>query len=235
MLKIPKDLYLDGNKFMTDAYDRLAAKLSVMKNNGGNSLFTMTGCEPGVGTTATAISTAVSLAMAKHSVLLVDADMRKPSSQKRLNQNVRYGLSDFLTDDIDFQDATGHTNFEYLDYMSCGNKLDNPVMLINSAVFDEFLDYLKSSYDYVVFDTPSLNATVDAGVIASKTSGVVLVAGYLQTRTSQINAAKKELVQLNANILGIILNNIPKSKYKRFVGFYDYFEANQSKKPKQQR
>ena len=234
MQQIQIDLYENQNVFVTDAYDRFAAKLSMTKKTSGENLFTISGCSPGVGTTTIAINTAISLALAKRKVLLVDADMRKNSYIKRLNLGLQYGLSDYLMEAASYDDVVCTTNFEYLEYISCGSKLNNPVMLLNSPKFDEFLAFANENYDYVIFDSPTLNATVDAGVLASKTFGVILVAGYMQTRTNQISAAKKELDQLNANIMGIILNNIHKKRYKRYVEYYNHFskaeKKNKSKK-----
>jgi len=232
MQKILIDVYKDINSLVTDAYDRFAAKITIIKETKGENLFTISGCEPGVGTTTIAINTAVSLAAAKRKVLLVDADMRKRPQTKRLNTDLKYGLSDYLMDTVGFDDAECSTNIEHLTYISCGSKLDNPVMLLSSAKFDDFLAFVRSKYDYIIFDSPTLNATVDAGILASKTSGVVLVAGYMRTRTNQIRAAKKELEQLNANIIGIILNNIPRNKFKRYVEHYNHFKKIADRKPK---
>jgi len=224
-----KDIYIEKNTFMIDAFDRFAAKLSNFKNNNGCNLFTISGCEPGVGTTTVAINTSIALAMGKRRVLLVDSDMRKHSINKRLNQNILLGLSDYLMDMADYNNTALSTNIEYLDYMPCGGMLENPVMLLSSYTFDDFILFIKKHYEYVVFDSPTLNATVDAGILASKTDGIILVAGYKRTRTDQIRAAKKELGQLNANIIGVLFNNIPKSKYKRYVKYYNHYKNGHEK------
>ena len=223
MQRIHIDLYRDSNVFVTDAYDRLISKIPVMKETKGYKLFTISGCAPEVGTTTIAINIATSLALSGRATLLVDADIRKGLAAKRLNQDLECGMSDYLLGKVECSDAICSTNIEKLSYLACGKENGNPVMLFNSAQFDSFIEMVSSMYDYVIFDSPTLNAAVDAGIIAEKTSGVILVAGYMQTKMAQIRAAKQELEQLNANIIGILLNNVPRKKYKRYVGNYDYF------------
>lgn len=232
MQQIHIELYRDANVFVTDAYDRLISKIPVLKETKGYKLFTISGCEPSVGTTTIAINIATSLAISKRSTLLVDTDIRKGHRGKRLNEGVECGLSDYLLGKVELSEALCKTNFEHMHYISCGKAIENPVMLLNSKQFEVFIDKISSQYEYVIFDSPTLNATVDAGIIAAKTSGVILVAAYMQTRMAQIRSAKRELEQLEANIIGVLLNNVPKNRYKRYVENYDYFAEKAFEKQK---
>jgi len=223
MQQIYIDLYRDANPFVTDAYDRVISKIPIMKAQQGYKLFTLSGCEPGVGTTTIAINIAASLAAAGWNTLLVDADIRKGPQAKRLNQGLTRGLSDYLTGRSEFSEIVCGTTCEYLNYIACGERTESPSTLFNSVQFDRFIEHITEEYDYAIFDSPTQNAAVDAGIIARKTSGVILVAGYMQTRMAQIRAARRELARLNANVIGIMLNRVPRTKYQRYVGNYDYF------------
>ena len=233
MQKVEIDFYKDSNPVINDAYDRLISRIPLLKQNSGNGLFTVTGCEPGVGSTTIAISIAVSLACSGWKTLLVDADMRKGPKQKRLSAEVQMGLSDCLEGKAGFTEVTCETNIEHLYYLSCGGETASPVVLLNSTNMDKFIALISESYDYVIFDSSSLNTTIDAAIISAKTSGAILVAEYMQTKRMKIEMAIRELEQTGAGVIGIVLNNVAKKDYKRYIENYDYFEANKRrKKPK---
>lgn len=217
------DFYRDPNPVVNDAYDRLMAKIPLIKAKTGSNLFTISGCEPGVGATTIAISISVSLSSSNWRTLLVDSDIRKDPHTKRLSQGIRCGLADYLMQQADLADIVCSTNIDKLHYISCGTLTENPVTLLNSSCLDKFIEEVASKYDYVIFDSPSLNATVDAAIIASKASGAILVAGHLQTKKGKVQSAVQEIERTGASVLGIVLNNIGRKEYKRYVENYDYF------------
>ena len=219
-------LYKDESAIINDAYDRIVSKIMISKQKSGSGLFTVSGCDPNVGATTTAINIAISLADANWKTLFVDSDIRKGSDSKRLAQSTQYGLSDLLSGETGLEETLCATNIENLHYLPCGNLTSRSMPLISSETFDNVLGTLDKLYDYIIFDSPSLNTTADAAIIASKTAGTILVAGYMQTKTSHIKQAKIELDQLDAHLVGIILNSVPKKDYRRYVSNFDYFIKN---------
>lgn len=217
------DLYKHQNPVVNDAYERLVTGIHLQKKKNNFNLFTITSCEPDVGTTTIAISLAISLATAGRKTLLVDTDMRKGANYKRLNQEIELGLSEHLAENASLEAILCETNFLNLKYISSGKKPDSPSDIFLSQKFDDFLDTVKAAYDYVIFDSPSLNAAVDGGIVASKTSAVLLVARQYKTKKSQVKAAKRELKNVGANLLGIVINHVDQKEYKRYLKSYDYF------------
>ena len=224
------EFYQDKNPLVNDAYDRLISKIPLLKQTQGYSLFTVTGCEPGVGSTTIAISIAVSMAKSGWKTLLVDADIRKGADKKRLSADVERGLSEYLSGAAALQDVICETNVTALHYIACGTESDSPVTLLNSEALSIFMKFVAEQYDYVIFDSPSLNTTIDAAIIASKTSGAILVAGYMQTKKAKIEVALRELEQTGANLIGIVLNNVSKKDYRRYIENFDYFMKMKKKK-----
>lgn len=218
------DLYRHKNPIVNDAYDRLVAGIHLQKRNNGYSSFTITGCEPGAGATTIAISLAVSMALSGWKTLLIDTDMKKSSSYKRLNQEIKLGLSHYFAGEASLESIICDTNHANLHYIASGELNANAVELLCSQSFDVFLSRVKERYDIAIFDTPSLNAAVDAGILSSKTDAVILVARHDKTKVTQVRAAKRELDNVGANLLGIILNHVSKPEYKRFLKNYDYFK-----------
>jgi capsular exopolysaccharide synthesis family protein len=217
------ELYRHQNVVVNDAYDRLVAGIHLIKKNNGYSTFTITGCQPGVGTTTIAISLAISMAVSGCRTILIDTDMKKGATHKRLNQKIDIGLSEFLTTDISLNEVICGTNIENLKYISCGKSSSNVVELLCSNRFETMISQLKANFDIAVFDSPSLNATVDASILASKTDAVILVAEQFKSQRSQLKAAKRELDNVGANLLGVVLNQVDKDEYKRYLKNYDYF------------
>jgi capsular exopolysaccharide synthesis family protein len=226
---ISPELYRNKNSIVNDAYDRLVAGIHLFKKKEGYSTFTITGCKPEAGATTIAISLSISMAASGHRTLLIDTDMRKRSNHKRLNQKIDTGLSDYLAGTATLSDITCSTNIDNLYYIACGGARTNKVELLCSDKFEALLTSLKDSFDAVVFDSPSLNAVVDASIIASKTDSVILVAEQFKTTISQIKAAKRELDNVGANLLGVILNKVNRSEYKRYLKHYDYFQISRGK------
>ena len=222
--EIPLELYRNKNQIVNDAYDRLAAGIHRHRKNGGLSSVAVTGCQPGAGATTIAISLAISMATSGLRTILLDTDMKKGSRYKRLNQKLEAGLSNYLTMDIPLETIICKTNIENLWYVSCGSISENAVELLCSSKFEKLLGFLKANFDIAVFDSPSLNATVDASILASKTESVILVAEQFKTKMPQIKAAKRELENVGANLLGIVLNHVNKDEYKRYLKDYDYFQ-----------
>lgn len=221
---IPLELYRNKNQIINDAYDRLAAGIHRHRKNGSISTVTLTGCQPGAGTTTIAISLAISMATSGLHTILLDTDMKKGSRYKRLNQKLEAGLSDYLTTKIPVETIINETNIENLWYISCGSISENAVELLCSNKFEKLLGSLKANFDIAVFDSPSLNASVDASILASKTEAVILVAEQFKTKIPQIRAAKRELENVGANLLGVVLNHVNKDEYKRYLKNYDYFQ-----------
>ena len=163
--KVHIELYRDKNSIVNDAFDRLVAGIYLKKRNEGYSCLAISGCEPGVGTTTIAISLAVSMAVSGWKTVLIDADMKKDMEKKRLNQQTEVGLSEYLEGSSDFNSIVYETNYDTMHYISCGHMTDNPVRLLCSSAFEGFMDKIKETYDFAIFDSPSITATDRKSVV----------------------------------------------------------------------
>lgn len=222
--KIQLELYRHQNSIVNDAYDRMVAGIHLHKKNSGFSTFAVTGCEPGVGATTIAISLAISMSLSGCKTVLIDTDMKKGANNKRLNQEIEYGLSHYLAGAVPIETILCTTNYENLKYITCGQVNNNALELLCSSNFDKLMTYIKENFDMAIFDSPSLNATVDTSILAAKTDSVILVAEQNKTTTKQIKASKRELDNVGANLLGIVLNHVDKNEYKSFLKHYNYFK-----------
>lgn len=220
-----KNIYQNNNSILNDAFDRLAAEIYIRKQKEGHTSFEICGTEPGVGSTTTAISVAVSMAKAGWKVLLIDCDLRKRSSEKRLNEENIEGIADLLDGAITTREIVCKTNYDNLFFISSGNASVNAINAVCSVSMKSLMDEVRKDYDFVIVDVPSIASSMDAAVVATITDTVILVTsqdkGY---RIKAITEAEEKLKNVGANISGIVVNHVEPGEYKRVVKNYDYFK-----------
>ncbi len=218
------EFYSNTNYFINDAIDRIVVEMHLKKEREGYSKFMLSGCEPGVGTTTTAISLAISMAATGWKTILIDGDLRKIAKHKRLNERIEIGLSEFLSGEVLYSLAIYDTNHKNLSYIPSGGKTVNPIGLLCSDRFDEILGQLTKEYDYIILDMPSITTTVDPNLVARKVDGIILIAEYAKTDTRSVRESRDNIHKAGGNIAGIILNKINTKEYGRIVKNYDYYK-----------
>lgn len=216
------NIYAQVNRAVQDAYALLTANIHFSNSQGDLKTLTITSCTPKVGTTTVAINLAISLARSGWKTLMVDADMRKPGSFKRLASKEAENDNSEL--DLNIKGFSNNTTIPNLSYLSYGSGHDNPIELLCSPKFSGFIVDVRREYDFVLFDTPALSSVIDGALIASKSDGVILVAEMGKTKIGSITRAAEQLEKAQANILGVVINNIQKRDYVKYAESYNYFE-----------
>jgi capsular exopolysaccharide family len=217
------NLYRHENQAVEDAYAMLTANVHINSSKKELRTFALTSCRPEEGKTSLAISLAISMAYSGWKVLLVDADMRKPTKAKRLSEGSRFGLSDFLAGDVELTNAICETNVKNLMYIACGTDQQNPIGLLCSVRFSELVDKTQNEFDFAFFDTPALESVVDGAIVAASVDATLFVVKTGFTSLKSIARAKVQLNNMNANILGVVLNKVKKRDYRRYFSSYNYF------------
>jgi len=176
------------------------------------------------GKTLTSINLAVSLAQEMdHSILLVDADLRKPMVHKYLGVNYSYGLSDYLTKNVDLSDILIKTGIGNLVLLPAGHDASNPVELLSSTRMKELVKELKHRYmdRYVIIDTPPVLPFADTISIGTTVDGVIFVIQEGRAQRSSIEEAIGMLKDVR--ILGAVYNNVSKSNLDgHYSSYYRY-------------
>lgn len=218
------DLYRHNDQVLNDAFDRVVVNIHLQKQKNGYKSFLLCGTEPLVGTTTIAINLAISLSVSGWKTILVDADMRKKVEYKRLNEDMEKSLSDYLEEKASKEEVIYDTNWERLDYIPCVGKEESPVRLLCSARMETLLNQLHQDYDFIIFDLPSLNASVDSHILAAKSDAVCLVASLGDSSKNCLQDAKQTLDKIGANMIGVIANKVDKSEFKQHMKNFDYFK-----------
>ena len=179
-----------------------------------------TSAAPGEGKSTVAANTAVVFAQEGKRVLLVDADMRKPTVHYTFHMTNTLGLSNLLTRQATVSDVVKVSNIDNLHVITCGPIPPNPAELIGSKTMDKVMEELKEHFDIVIFDAPPVLSVTDAQILSNKCEGTILVMSAGETEKEGIVKAKDALVSSQANIIGTVLNNFKLDKDHYYYQYY---------------
>lgn len=225
MEKVHLNFYKYRNNIINDAYDRMISGIYLAHKKNNYKSFSISGCEPSVGTTTIAISLAVAMATAGWKTVLVDADMKKWAKEKKHSSSIELGFSDYLANQITTEQLFHETNIENLTYVPCGSISNKSIELLCSKNCNDFIESVHKQYDFAIFDTPALNICIDGMFLAGKVSASIIIAEFNKTKMKQINTAKRELQRSGANILGLIINKADRYDYKRYLNNFEYLKS----------
>ncbi|BAC14856.1 CpsD/CapB family tyrosine-protein kinase [Oceanobacillus iheyensis] len=179
----------------------------------------LTSAGPSEGKSMTTANLAIVYAQQGKRVLLVDADLRKPTIHYTFRLDNLRGLSNILVGETSLRDAVESSDVENLDLISCGPIPPNPSELLGSKRMQFFIEEAKQSYDIVIFDMPPVLAVTDAQVMSNFVDGTILVVRSKQTENDAANRAMEALQSVNANVLGAVLND----RDKKDANYYYYY------------
>jgi len=180
----------------------------------------VTSSSPGDGKSTVVANTAVVYAEEGKRVLLIDADMRKPTVHYTFHMTNTMGLSNLLTRQATFAEVVNPSETEGLDIITCGPIPPNPAELLGSRTMDKVLEEMKNHYDIILFDAPPVLSVTDAQILSNKCDGTILVMSAGQTEKEGVVKAKEALVASQANIIGAVINNFELDKDHSYYQYY---------------
>ncbi|MBE9906816.1 CpsD/CapB family tyrosine-protein kinase [Enterococcus casseliflavus] len=180
----------------------------------------ITSSGPGEGKSTTSANLAVVFAKSGQRVLLVDADMRKPTVYKTFSLSNAIGLSTVLSTSTSVLEASQKTVIDNLSVLTSGPKPPNPSELLGSARMNQVIEEVKNLYDIVIFDMPPVVAVTDAQIMASKVDGTLLVVRENVSRKESLTKAKDLLNMVQSRIIGVVYNG---AEHAKDSGYYYYY------------
>ncbi|OZI13570.1 capsular biosynthesis protein [Bacillaceae bacterium SAS-127] len=178
----------------------------------------VTSPSPGEGKSTTAANLAIVFAQQGKKVLLVDADLRKPTMHYTFDIFNSVGLTNVLTKQKALSAAVQQSQLNQLHILCSGPIPPNPAELLGSYTMAEFLQEAYYEYEVVIFDTPPVLLVTDAQVVANQCDASILVVSSGQTNADTAMKAKEVLQSAQSKLLGVVLNNVSNKK-----SGYDYY------------
>lgn len=170
------------------------------------NIIMITSSVPAEGKTNVSINLACAYAKANKKTLLIDCDLRKCTIQKYLKGQTTIGLSNIDKYQWNPYHCIKTVKNLGFDVLPAGPSTDNPAELLDNPKMVDMLIELAKYYDCIICDTPPVNPVSDASIIAQYVDGVVLVVSHNKVPKDQVLAAKRQLDQVHANIIGVVLN-----------------------------
>ena len=201
----------------------------VMMESDGNVLM-ITGPNQEIGKSFVSANLAAVYAQMGQKVLLIDADMRKGHIQRLFNLKQAGGLSEYLSNQVERDEAVKKTEVEGLHFISCGDVPPNPSELLMLPKFGELIDWAKERYDLVIIDTPPILAVTDATAVGRYADICMLVAWFEATNVKELEATVHRCEQNGIQIKGCILNGLVKRASYHGHGHYGYYKYGHDQK-----
>ena len=180
----------------------------------------VTSSEPGEGKSTTSGNLALSMAQGDKRVILIDCDLRKPSLHKKIKLSYLVGLSDVIIGKADLVTAV-HKYNKNLVILTSGKIPPNPAEMLSSKAMGNLLETLKQNFDYIILDTPPVQAVTDSQILSTKADGTILVVRAERTKKDSVQNAINLLKKVNANIIGTVLNGVEASRNKYYYYYGD--------------
>jgi capsular exopolysaccharide synthesis family protein len=207
-----------------EAYRTLRSNINFAQVDYPARTFVVTSAGAGEGKTTTTANLAVVFAQAGQEVLLVDADLRRPSVHRIFNVPSERGLTNVLVGESTLAEVIVETDVPGLRLVPTGPLPPNPAELLESAQMTRIIEQSRDLADIVIFDSPPAIVLTDAVIVSSKVDRTILVAEAGQVTRDAFNEMCRLITNARGTILGVILNKVRLSAadYYYYYYYYDY-------------
>ena len=228
--------YVDQRSHVSEAYKTIRTNIAFSNVDNDIKTILVTSGQPGEGKTTTVSNLAVSFAGLDKKVIVIDCDLRRPSLHKQFSISNIHGLTDALIGSKPYLQCIQKTELENLDILTAGTIPPNPSEILSSNNMKSLINGLREYYDYVFIDSPPIGSVTDSAIISSYADGVILVCGSNEVDKEIAIIAKESLHNVNAKLLGVVLNKfeIGSSKYYEYY-YYSYGENDKKTKKRKKK
>jgi capsular exopolysaccharide synthesis family protein len=217
--------YDQPKSMVTEAIRQVRTSVMLSSAGGPPNTLVVTSPNPNEGKTMMSMNISISLAMNGRKVVLIDGDLRKPSISSSFGLPGQPGLTNYLSGNATLDDILRPTQVQDLFLIPAGASPPSPTELLESRAFEDLILELRSQFQHVVIDTPPIIEFADARVLSGLSDGVVLVVKHHVTSREAAKLAKQLLQQVNARIIGGVLNMSRANRLGYYgYGYYGYYK-----------
>ena len=220
----PQDELGDPKSGLTEAYNSLRGSLLYARSDGLPPTLLVTSAQASEGKSTTSYAIAAGFARIGKRVLLIDADMRRPSLHRLIDSDNERGFSSLLTSQDALSSAALPGGIDNLMVITSGPIPPSPTELIASPRFKMLLDEATKSFDLVVIDSPPILGLADAPLMSAMVGGVVFVVEADRGRHGSLRSALRRILSMRAPILGAVLTKFDpfKRNHRYYSSYYGY-------------
>jgi len=212
----------------SESYRRLRTTILFSTPGQVPRVLLVTSSLPLEGKSLTSANLATAMAKAEPNVLLVDADLRRPSLHKIFQMSAEPGLSNFLVGELNDLPIV-ETIVPNLFMVPAGKIPPHPSELLGSARMREFLDLAKTRFGRIILDSPPLMSVTDAAILSTQAEGVLLVVKAESVPRKAAMDVRDQLLEVNATLLGAVFNNIQTQRngyfYNSYYRYHSYYTS----------
>ncbi|WP_132054577.1 GumC family protein [Pseudocnuella soli] len=201
---------------VSESFRMLRSNLSSYLKDNTDKVLLISSLDSGEGKSFISTNLAFTYALAKKKTILINLDMRVPSSVYRELGTHRHGISEFLSNNIPLKDIIMKTDNEYLDIIGTGTLPDNPAELLMDNKLEFLLEYLKAQYDYILIDTPPLGLVADPLIISRFANAMMIVVREKYTQLQRLGELEDMYRSDKLKDVCMVINDVhmDKSAYK---------------------
>lgn len=213
----------EGTGFhVREAYKAARTNIMFALAGKGCKKISITSASSGEGKSTTCLNIAITFTQIGARVIVVDADLRKPTLHRKLGMANGNGLSHLISGLCTLQEAINATEYKGLDIITAGHLPPNPAELLGSQQMEQLFVELEKQYDYIFLDTPPLNIVTDATILSSKVDGTIVIVRQEVTQHKELQEALGKLKFAEAKVLGAILHDVKSEKNRRYSKYTKY-------------
>ncbi|QTY27697.1 polysaccharide biosynthesis tyrosine autokinase [Flavobacterium sp. CS20] len=221
-LETNKAVFAQPNSVISESFRDIRTSLQfVFKNKSieGAKTILITSSISGEGKTFTGLNLASIMALSEKKTILVGLDLRKPKIHKDFDVDREKGVSNYISNQLEYKDIIQKSNYEYLDILTSGTIPPNPSELIIDNRMDELMNRLKSEYDFIILDSPPIGLVSDAINLVKYADTTIYVVRQNYTKKGMLSLLKENTKKGKLKNVNVVLNYFKvKSKY----GYYNY-------------
>lgn len=210
----------DFNELVYMNVDKLADSLVYLHSDEEKKVYQIQSAVHGEGKSSVSCNLARSLGLLGKRTIVLECDFRKPAIYRYFNLKRHGGLTDYCKDKLSLADAIKQTEYDNVEVITCGERIENHAVLLMSQKFQNLIAELKKKYDFVILDCAPVQLVSDYISISRLVDSTVLVVGSDRVSSQQLKSTVSDLATSGTEIVGTVFNHAERLRKRSYYYYY---------------